>query len=37
VHGSHNFGGMAGGVLGGLAANYAVLKHEQLKQKGQQP
>jgi hypothetical protein len=25
VHGSHNFGGMAGGVLGGLAANYAVL------------
>jgi predicted class III extradiol MEMO1 family dioxygenase len=34
IHGSHNLGGMAGGILGGLAANYAVLKREQLKQKG---
>jgi hypothetical protein len=30
----HNLGGMAGAALGGLAANYGVLKYHQLK--GQQ-
>lgn len=32
--GEHNIGGMAGAALGGLAANYAVLKHQQMKQQG---
>ena len=32
--GEHNLGSMAGAAIGGLATNYAVLKHQQLQQKG---
>ena len=32
--GEHNLGSMAGAAVGGLITNYAVLKHQQLKQKG---